>query len=238
MYEDYLEEFVFKTAKLIASKLFGRPSDSKEEENEELKPLLPSSTADEIVEDNKKETHATETITETKGEIVKELNKSRLDDAIPTDSKAEDPSDQENNAILDAKSDTGNENNTVARCNTYDLLCSQMSEEIAAAEEIQEREANHVVTKEGKKTISSRNVPLWNYFSQKFANKKNYFFLRVCGQNKCLRSPNRYKTVALSIVFFRLAPQFNRKLCFIRFHLWTLTYNIIFGRVNNTMWSH
>lgn len=32
MYEDYLEEFIFKTAKLIAKKLFGRNTDDENEE--------------------------------------------------------------------------------------------------------------------------------------------------------------------------------------------------------------
>ncbi len=32
MYEDYLEEFIFKTAKLIAKKLFGKYADEKEDE--------------------------------------------------------------------------------------------------------------------------------------------------------------------------------------------------------------
>lgn len=38
MYEDYLENFVFKTAKKIAMKLFGRAKRSKKEEEDEANP--------------------------------------------------------------------------------------------------------------------------------------------------------------------------------------------------------
>lgn len=47
MYEDYLEEFIFKTAKLIAKKLFGKNSDDKADEVVEEEP-----TADPSEESN------------------------------------------------------------------------------------------------------------------------------------------------------------------------------------------
>lgn len=163
MYEDYLEEFVFKTAKLIAGKLFGRKSDTNDENagTDERRPLLPSSTSDdETAEDNQNGTNASEAIFETKAESAREDNQSKPDDIVSTETKIERPLLKEKKTSLNTKSvaDDGcngeNTNTSVARCNTYDLLCSQMSEEIAAAEEMQEREANHVVTPEGKRLVS------------------------------------------------------------------------------------
>lgn len=56
MYEDYLEEFIFKTAKQIAQKLFGKTADEKDEDAEEEPLLNPSDDSnvntDEVTEES------------------------------------------------------------------------------------------------------------------------------------------------------------------------------------------
>jgi hypothetical protein len=85
MYEDYLETFVFKTAKSIAMKLFGRVRKPKEETKEVAESvvdqqLVPSST-EEIDDENKAVEEAKDQVTETE-EAVEEENEQMLDEAM------------------------------------------------------------------------------------------------------------------------------------------------------------
>lgn len=92
MYEDYLENFVFKTAKTIAIKLFGRIKRSKKESEEDLKEseqekektqstdLVESTTAGEETEKDKAE--------------EEEINK-MLDDAMEKQREEKDKKDKE-----------------------------------------------------------------------------------------------------------------------------------------------
>lgn len=146
MYEDYLEEFVFKTAKLIAEKLFGRKSSSAPEKNAsgEREALIDSSDlqSNESEENIQLASNTTSNVTEGKDETT---NQEQTDEEekiqkepIESTSKA---------AETEAK---GGESNALAKCNTYDLLCSQMKDEIAEQEKRVQEEENHVATKEGK----------------------------------------------------------------------------------------
>lgn len=167
MYEDYLEEFVFKTAKLIAQKLFGKKSTTKSNdanENDECRPLVASTSS------------GTEDVTDEPINSDKESSSHESNEAKSKAANVEDESDAKTNvssneantdgvrrrgsnnriiatktkSSLDAKIDNpSDENNALVKCNTYDLLCNEMSDEIAEAEKIIEEESNRVITKEG-----------------------------------------------------------------------------------------
>lgn len=150
MYEDYLEEFVFKTAKLIAEKLFGRKSTSAPEKKAfgEREALIDSSDVQSNEsEENTQMANATGNVMEENAEKDKTTNPKS--EQIDNEDKIEKEPIESTSKAEESKA-KGDESNVLAKCNTYDLLCSQMKDEIAEQEKRVQEEENHVATKEGK----------------------------------------------------------------------------------------
>lgn len=167
MYEDYLEEFVFKTAKIIAQKLFGKKSGSKDqEENKDQRSLTDAAVSgaenveDDLETSEQKESSPESDVSETKPENgvdgkVEKIESSADDAPSTTEASCSSRVKKRKNAkksksSLDAQiENTPTDNNALVKCNTFDALCNEMSEEIAEAEKIAEEEENRVITEEG-----------------------------------------------------------------------------------------
>lgn len=172
MYEDYLEEFVFETAKAIAKKLFGSKSSTQSQENTDTQPLLgtvATSRAENLTDEATTESPTAISTTDKSdenGEVVndgiadKEFEPSvtaAKNDGITEDIKCSTrKKPKKNKSSLNDKIETNTTNDdtmtnstALVKPNTYELLCSEMSEEIAETEALVEAEANHVATPEG-----------------------------------------------------------------------------------------
>lgn len=149
MYEDYLEEFVFKTAKAIARKLFGSKSNDGSVANES-RPLLAStsSAAEDITEEPTRSTDGEKAVTEENDSDRAQANPSRNESSTECVKRIAAKKTKSSLDAKDDKDDDSNENKALVKCNTYDALCHELSDEIAEAEK-RDEESNRVATQEG-----------------------------------------------------------------------------------------
>lgn len=139
MYEDYLEEFVFKTAKLIAEKLFGRKPQGSENENtdQQQRAIGTVASSDSTVSNGPNQ--ATQQVTSQNDEIPAENSPLIGNDAIQETNVSDEPettSTVENETAND--NDTGNQEvgvdenttdkiTTIAQAdNSFEVLYNQL----------------------------------------------------------------------------------------------------------------
>lgn len=98
MYEDYLEEFIYKTAKLIAKKIFGTVSDDQNVQNEEQNDLNGDNVNKPSSSDRSTDDLAAKENTD---EVVSEASNPNVDD--DNDESSKDETDENEFEILEKK---------------------------------------------------------------------------------------------------------------------------------------
>lgn len=79
MYEDYLEEFIFKTAKLIAQKLFGKSVDEKNDNDVDESSTAEPSQSDDLNENADTKTRPVDGDLTTNDDVAKAANENDED---------------------------------------------------------------------------------------------------------------------------------------------------------------